>query len=209
MQTDDVKTTIVLVRHGETALNVAGHFRGRADPPLTERGIEQARAVAQALVSWRPLAVFASPRLRAQQTAAAIGARVQRTPELEPRLDDIDHGSWTGLSRSEVASRWPEDHRRWLEAPEGVTLPNGESASDVVARMASLLDDVRSRAAGGTTVLVTHDVAIRLALCHVLGAPLAAMHRIHTGLTSMTVLVTEGSSMVVDRVNDGGHLETI
>jgi broad specificity phosphatase PhoE len=208
MQTEDAKTTIVLVRHGETTLNVAGHFRGRANPPLTDRGVEQARAVAQALVPWRPLAVLASPRLRAQETAAAIGATVGRTPEVEARLDDIDYGQWTGLSRSEVAARWPEEYRRWLEAPEGLTLPGGESASDVVARMASIVEEVHTRGAGGTTVLVTHDVAIRLMLCRVLGSPLAAMHRIHTGLTSVTVFMAEGSSMVVDRVNDRGHLET-
>ncbi|HVZ31417.1 MAG TPA: histidine phosphatase family protein [Polyangiaceae bacterium] len=45
---------IVLVRHEETALNVEKRFRGRADPPLTPRGREQAGCLEEALGSFEP-----------------------------------------------------------------------------------------------------------------------------------------------------------
>src|SRR5580700_9365429 len=108
MQPSSPATTVLFVRHGETTLNVQGHFRGRADPPLTVRGTAQARALGQALAAWRPTAILASPRRRAVQTAAEIASATSCEAEIDPRLDDIDYGEWTGLPQSEVGVRWAE-----------------------------------------------------------------------------------------------------
>ncbi|HDR90661.1 MAG TPA: histidine phosphatase family protein, partial [candidate division Zixibacteria bacterium] len=42
-------TLIYLIRHGETASNVEGRFRGRADIPLSENGIRQSLALGESL----------------------------------------------------------------------------------------------------------------------------------------------------------------
>jgi ribonuclease H / adenosylcobalamin/alpha-ribazole phosphatase len=201
-------TTILLVRHGETTLNLHGQFRGRADPPLTVHGAAQARAVAQALKPWRPASVLASPRLRATQTASEIGVANSCSVDIDARLDDIDYGQWTGLPRSEVASRWQEEFRRWMVAPEGLQLPGGEEVAHVAERVTSAVLDIAALRAGAATVLLTHDVAIRLVLCRLLMAPLAAMHRIRIGLTSITVLGMD-DALFIERVNDCRHLDAM
>ena len=197
MQPTTQVTTVLLARHGETTLNVEGRFRGRADPALTAGGVEQARALAHELAGWRPAAILASPRRRAVQTAAEIASAVSQRAEIDPRLDDIDYGDWTGLSQAEVAMRWADDFARWEVAPDTLTLPRGEAVAQVATRIGEAVAAAAFRFPGKT---VTHDVTIRLVLCHMLTAPLAGMHRIRIGLASLTVL-TLGGGPVIERVN--------
>ena len=60
-----------LIRHGESAANAGEPTRDHASIPLTAKGLEQARAVAQSITS-APGLILASPFLRAQATALAL-----------------------------------------------------------------------------------------------------------------------------------------
>jgi probable phosphoglycerate mutase len=46
---DSTNVLVFVVRHGETILNAEGKFRGTANPPLNDRGIQQAHDVAKLL----------------------------------------------------------------------------------------------------------------------------------------------------------------
>jgi broad specificity phosphatase PhoE len=177
-------------------------------PVLGEELVEQARALAHELAGWRPAAILASPRRRAVQTAAEIASAVSQRAEIDPRLDDIDYGDWTGLSQAEVAMRWADDFTRWEVAPDTLTLPRGEAVAQVATRIGEAVAEAAFRFPGKTVVLVTHDVTIRLVLCHMLTAPLAGMHRIRIGLASLTAL-TLGAGPVIERVNDRHHLAAL
>src|ERR1700733_8253367 len=69
------RTLVYLVRHGQTPLNEAGVLRGLADPALDETGRRQAERLAAALGPRALAAVFASPLVRARQTAQPISER--------------------------------------------------------------------------------------------------------------------------------------
>jgi broad specificity phosphatase PhoE len=69
---------IIFLRHGQTAPNRAGLLLGRSDPPLTEHGCAQARRLSETIQQLAPKAVFASPLLRARQTAELIAESVGR-----------------------------------------------------------------------------------------------------------------------------------
>ena len=67
-------TTILLIRHGQTEWNRVERFRGRADVPLNDNGMRQAKATGRRIVEFcRPVALYSSPLLRALSTAEAIG----------------------------------------------------------------------------------------------------------------------------------------
>ena len=67
-------TTVILVRHGETAWNLEQRYQGQEDSPLSDLGLFQARRVGQFL-SKRPIAaVYTSDLGRAVQTAQRRGA---------------------------------------------------------------------------------------------------------------------------------------
>jgi broad specificity phosphatase PhoE len=67
------RTTILLVRHGQTEWNRVERFRDHADVPLNAAGLRQAEATGRRIAAeWKPAAVYSSPLSRALKTAEAI-----------------------------------------------------------------------------------------------------------------------------------------
>ena len=65
-------TRIMLVRRGQTEWNRVERFRGRADVPLNQAGLAQAKATARRVAQeWRPVAVYSNLLSRAVKTATA------------------------------------------------------------------------------------------------------------------------------------------
>jgi broad specificity phosphatase PhoE len=75
---------------------------------------------------------------------------------LEPRLRERNVGSWSGLSRAEIESEWPDDMARVRAGDRDVRPGGGESSRELEARVHRALDDLRERFAGGRIALVTH-----------------------------------------------------
>jgi broad specificity phosphatase PhoE len=162
-----VATTIVLVRHGETDWNRDNRFQGHADPPLNDVGRTQARTLAGQLSSRRFAAAYTSPLRRAAETAAILGdALLGDALQLEPRSDaslmEVDVGSWSGLTRSEVEERFPLGYARWLEYGHG--WDDGETYDELGARVVSGLVRIGRKHDGGDVLAVTHGGPIRSAL---------------------------------------------
>lgn len=99
-------TRILLVRHGESTWNADGRWQGQADPPLTDRGREQAVAAAAAIGSVD--AIVTSDLERAADTGAIIARILGIEPVLvEPRLRERDSGPLSGLTRPEIFEAFP------------------------------------------------------------------------------------------------------
>ncbi|MBU6423779.1 MAG: phosphoglycerate mutase family protein, partial [Chloroflexi bacterium] len=86
------ETTLYFVRHGESEANAARRYAGQADSPLTERGRQQAEAVAAALRGVRLDRVVSSDLSRARDTAAAIAREHGLAVEVFPELREVDVG---------------------------------------------------------------------------------------------------------------------
>lgn len=87
-----MQTAIFLIRHGETAWNSEGIFRGQSEIPLNERGLQQARATGEYLQAINFDAVFCSPLSRARQTAEALCLDRIIKPQPVYALIDISFG---------------------------------------------------------------------------------------------------------------------
>lgn len=143
---------LLLVRHGESTWNAVRRWQGQADPPLTERGEDQARLAIDALAAIGPFEVVVTSTLvRAARTgdllAAGLGvASVHRHAGLVER----HAGPWQGLTRFEIDDRWPgylDDDRR----PEGYELD-----PSVVERSALALVEIAAAYTGRSVLVVTH-----------------------------------------------------
>src|SRR5690606_38709702 len=108
-------TELWLIRHGESTGNAEGRLQGQADFPLSERGRRQALALALRLRGLDFAALYASDLSRALDTACVIGEAVGLPVVSDPRLREIDIGSWSGLTADEIAARHGDDWRRWSE----------------------------------------------------------------------------------------------
>ena len=193
---------IVLARHGETLFNTRDVFRGRADPALTEAGLPSVRRQAEGIARLHPRRILASPRRRALQTAEIIADRCQRFVEVEERLDDLDYGEWTGLSKTDAATRSPEQWIHYERSPEALVPPHGEPMSAFVERLNALWSE-RSEDED-VVVLVTHDVVIRALVCSVLHAPRSSMHALHVDVASTTCVELRPKPTLV-WLNDNGR----
>lgn len=155
-------TTIVLARHGETRWNRDSRFQGHADPPLTALGRAQARALAASLAGERLDAVYSSPLRRALETAEIVAQRLALEVQPVEDLREVDVGSWQGLTRAEVAERFPEEFARWLAFGAGWS--DGESYEQLGERVSAALLALGERHAGGAVLAVTHGGPMRSAL---------------------------------------------
>ena len=176
--------SILLIRHGETALNVARVLQP-ADTPLSVRGVAQAEALAQRLASMGVAAIVSSDLPRALTTARAITAVTGATVETSVLLRERNFGDWRGQPYDGMAVN-PLTMR---EAP-----PGGESAAAFARRVALAFEHiVRLRAAlDGALAVVTHGLVIRALLASHAGLPDAAAATAaaptHLGNTSLSVL---------------------
>jgi probable phosphoglycerate mutase len=156
---------IVCLRHGQTLWNVEQRFQGHSDIQLNETGIAQAARAASLLAALRPTLIVSSDLQRANDTALALGRLAGLDVAVDKDFRERGGGQWEGLTRAEIAERWPQEYVAW-EAPDGE--PVTEVAARVAAAMrrwAAKLDD------DGLLVVASHGAALRLGICELLGLP--------------------------------------
>jgi broad specificity phosphatase PhoE len=171
---------LLLLRHGRTAWNAERRFQGQADPPLDDIGRMQAYEVAGLVAAIGPDLLVSSDAARAMQTAERVSAATGLELIAEPRLRERGLGHWEGLTRDEVAEKYPDEYADWVHGLD-VSRRGGESREQVADRALAALHDLPDVP---TLVIVTHS-ATAMALCaallgldqklHVLG-PLANCH---------------------------------
>ena len=167
---------IYLTRHGETEWNVEGRFQGRADSPLTKRGLLQARSLAQVLGPVRLDAVYVSPSERAMRTAEIVRGQRRIPIVAAPALLEIDVGAWEGLTKAQAERDYPLARRVYEEDPAAYEPPaGGESFHDVRRRVLAFWQELLQAAPGRSVLLVTHTVPAKLLLSEIEGRPLARL----------------------------------
>ena len=84
---------VLLVRHGQSTWNAESRWQGRADPPLSELGRHQAAAAAERVSAMGTIgSLWTSDLIRARETAAAIGERLELTAQADARLAERERG---------------------------------------------------------------------------------------------------------------------
>jgi broad specificity phosphatase PhoE len=182
-----VTTTFFLVRHAAHD-NVGGFLAGRmAGVTLGADGRAQAQRLAERMKRETFSAIFASPRERAAETAAAISTASHVPVERADELDEIDFGNWAG---KDFATLNADPHwRRWNEVRSLARTPGGETMLDVEHRGVGLVERLSQRFPDGALVLVSHADVIRAIVSHILGIATDLMQRFEINPGSITTLV--------------------
>jgi broad specificity phosphatase PhoE len=169
---------LALVRHGESTWNAEWRMQGQADPPLSDEGRAQARALRPLLEGLAPDVVIASDLARARETAELLG---HPDAVLDRRWRESDVGRWSGRLVSDLIAEDAEAYRGWLEQTH--TPPGGEPWGATRDRVVAA---VRAAAAGGVrkALVVTHGGPVR-ACCEVF-AGLPRRHLVPVPTASLT-----------------------
>ncbi|MGC2654467.1 MAG: histidine phosphatase family protein [Mycobacterium sp.] len=189
------ETRVHLVRHGEV-YNPDGVLYGRLPGfRLSDRGEQQAIAVADALADRDIVAVIASPLQRAQETAAPIAARHNLPVDTDPDLiESTNILEGRGVSPGDGAWR---DPRVWWHLRNPFTPSWGEPYRQIADRMVTAVDKARARAAGHEAVCVSHQLPVWTVRQYVTGKRLwHNPRRRQCSVASVTSLVYQGDRLV-------------
>lgn len=171
---------LILVRHGETYSNVAKVLDTRLPgAPLTERGVAQAKQFGSGLAGNRPRILVSSRALRAEQTAAHIGAAIGVTPTSVDGLHEVQLGDLDSTSDEASYQRFADIFHAWHTGDLDARAEGGESGREVLDRMVAALTTLRTRyidgdrgnGSAGDVMVVSHGAAIRLAARYLADVP--------------------------------------
>ena len=192
-----------LIRHGETDWNAARRIQGQTDVPLNERGIKQAKRLAERFSAQQFGAVYASDSERAHHTAKiAVGGPIHA----DKRLREVHFGTLEGKTRPELS----EAERRALLAYRtgdgSERLPGGESQNDVRERVQAWLKTLPS---SGHIAAFSHGGTIRALVLSILEVPQSERWHVVFGNTSVTKVRFGPERTLIQTLGDTSHLETM
>jgi len=202
-----MKTTLLLIRHGESEGNLRRVFCGNTDIPLTERGRQQAACTGEFLKDRTIHAVYSSPLSRAYDTALAVAAHHGLPVTPEPDLAEICGGRWEGLSFTEIAERYPESYAVWQTNIGRCQCPEGESVLSVQTRLYACAQRLAAAHPGQTVCLATHAMAIRCLVGAVEHRTLDELHSMPwVSNASVTTLSWEDGIFTLERYSEDDHM---
>lgn len=146
---------IYITRHGETPWNVVNKICGRTDVPLTDKGLEQARKLADRAGDRGIDLIIASPMVRAMTTARILSEAWDVPVISDSRLVEQDYGVYEGRDRSDPGFLANKRHFAYR-------YPGGESMMQMALRVYGLLEELKESHPDKTLLLVCHGGVCRI-----------------------------------------------
>ena len=178
---------ILLVRHADHPL-AATTLAGRDENTvhLSSVGRQQAAQLAQILADEAIDCLQSSPRLRCIETAEALATDFDLPVVVEPALDEVHFGAWTGakFTRLESDPIW----YAWNVHRSRTRPPEGESIAEARARILQHMESMSRRYPSRTLVMVTHAEIIRAVRLHRAGLSADAWATVDVPLASVTAI---------------------
>jgi len=200
---------LYFVRHGNTEYNDQKRCQGTTDLPLNELGRRQAAALGERFSAIDLNAIYASPLIRAMETAKAI-ALPQKKLEIysEPGLMELDQGELEGMDMATMVRSHPRLIESWIENPGDTVIPGGESMGRVQERAWAVVEKITAHHTGDERVaVVSHNLTLSTLICKVLNMPIANFRRFRLEPASISSVVFGGKWPVLRNLNDTSHLD--
>ncbi|MBE6571520.1 MAG: histidine phosphatase family protein [Ruminococcaceae bacterium] len=156
-------TTILLVRHGQSAANLTNRFAGHSHFPLTELGFVQAEKTADYITSnYKIDKLYSSDLLRAYNTACPISTKLGMCPIItEVGLREIYAGKWEGHNIDELPALFPEQRAVWAENIAECRIEGGETVREMAERSRKAILRIAAENDGKTVAMTSHATVVR------------------------------------------------
>jgi 2,3-bisphosphoglycerate-dependent phosphoglycerate mutase len=203
---------LYLIRHGESDFGWAGQRYASArgdqwDPPLSDRGREQAALLAARLLvmDLEPYVVVSSPLRRASETAEVFAGRARVEASFEDELAEAHIGGWEGVPFEEIVGSDPEilQHLRH-QRPIWRRGPGAETADRFRTRVRDTIEAVLDRHAEENVLAFVHGGVINAYVGELLGLGQEMFFLPEN--TSLNSVDVDGETRIVRFLNDVLHL---
>ncbi len=199
---------LIIVRHAESALNLANRIQGHHDSKLTKKGLSQARRLAKRIRHFHIDRIYSSDLGRAYSTTLEITRHLGNVKIVrDPKLREILLGDWEGKTPAEVDKLYNKGYQKWLKKPSAMRIPNAEHAVPFRRRVTERVREIARANHGKTVLVVTHGGVITALLSDWLEADfdrvLQGMQIENTSLTFVDLTEKKARLWVI---NDTDHL---
>ena len=167
---NNTKTTVYLIRHGQSLGNLHNICLGHTDLDLTDLGYIQAEATAKALADIDFAAIYSSDLVRARNTAAPHCRIRGVEPIVSETFRELYFGDWENSSVDYLKAEFTEEFTiGWRQIFGTFTPPKGECVIDMAKRMIEGVKNAAEEHKGETILIVSHAAAIRSLWGEILG----------------------------------------
>ena len=200
-------TKLVLVRHGETKINVKRKLHVASDPEkLTKKGRDQIKITAKYLSNLNPVKVYCSKEKRAGESAEII-SKICNVPLL--KMNGLEERNWGDFSNK----TWEEIKEvlepMSLEERYNYVPPKGESWREVEERIIKTIDRILKDNQGKVVTVVSHAGTIRILMPYLLKAPKEETFKHDPDNASITIFDYSKGKFKKERINDTSHLKVL
>lgn len=200
--------TVYLIRHGQSATNLAAQFTGQLDVPLSELGQQQAQKVGEYFLGVHIDKIYSSDLCRAMDTVVLL-AKTHRVPlEKVREFREIYAGDWQGMRFDDIKATYPDEYAVWMNDIGNCICTNGESVQELLDRVLGKLREIAALHDGETVVIATHATPIRALLAYLQDGNLNNMNRVQwVPNASITKLIYQNGVFTPVQIGDVSHLE--
>ncbi len=199
---------IFLVRHTEVANTSARRYYGSTDVELSPRGKQQAQLLADYLSLQGIKAVFSSNLKRAKCPANLLARKLKLEHGIEPGLQELNFGSWEGLSFEEMLKRNPQLYQDWMRMSPELCFPEGESLAQFHQRVIPAFKKIVACPDIDSPVAVfTHGGVIKLILADLMGVPWGQVNCLRQSFGAVNIIDYQDGYGILQLMNDTCYLE--
>lgn len=198
---------LLLVRHGDTALNSRERFWGHTDVKLSEAGMCQAHRLRDRLTSEKINAIYASDLQRSLVTAQIIASEHHLEVCACPEIQETNFGQIEGMTFEEMKMRFPDLTNQWLNWSLQIQFPGGENVAQVDKRVGQFMERIKRHTEDETILVVAHAGVLRMLICRLLEIDLQHWRQLRLSLASLSIVETHPGGSLLMLLNDVCHLE--
>lgn len=191
---------LILIRHGETEYTKNRRYCGRENIPLNKKGIKQAERLASKLRNRRVDRVYSSDLARAFHTARIVFAG--KAVFARRAFREINFGKCTGMNFGEISTKYPALGDAWVNSPERVKIPGGESLLEMAKRARRCFNVIFAQNRGKIVAIVAHGGVIRVILLQLMGHTLDKFWKIEQSTAAINVIEFKNGNPKFLKIND-------
>lgn len=170
---------ILLIRTGRTEYECQGRIQGTLDVPLSEDGQQQIEDLAEALHDQQIELLYYAPCRATQQSAEILTEKLGIKAKKLESIRNLDHGLWQGMLLEDVKTKQPKVYRQWVEHPETVCPPNGETLKQARERLQQSLAKLAKKHKEGTVGILMPEPLASVLHCLLLHEAVGGLWRVN------------------------------